>query len=100
MPLECTRVGFFDEHLKGNLPVLQLPIDYPRPPTPSFVCHSVSHKLATELENELRVADWLSAHEDPFLDCLFLSLFQVLLYRYSGEADIVRDRSFIIFLSL
>lgn len=89
IPLQCTRVSFFDEQLKGNLPVLQLPIDFPRPPTPSFVCHSVSHRVSTELEQALRGATWLSAHEDPFLEGLFLSLFQVLLYRYSAEADII-----------
>lgn len=47
--LESARVGFFDEHLKGNLPVLQLPIDFPRPPTPSFVCRSVTHKVDAAL---------------------------------------------------
>lgn len=31
----------------------------------------------------------MSPHEDPFLEGLCLALFQVLLYRYSGEADII-----------
>lgn len=40
-------------------------------------------------ESALREASWLSPHEDPFLEGLCLALFQVLLYRYSGEADII-----------
>jgi amino acid adenylation domain-containing protein len=68
------------------LSVLDLPADRPRPPAQTFrgAIHSceLPHSLATALEE-------LSREEDVTLFMTLLAAFQTLLYRYTGQPDVV-----------
>jgi hypothetical protein len=70
----------------ADLPVLELPIDHPRPATQSFRGDQRSLIIARPLAEPLRV---LSQRENVTLFMLLLAAFQVLLARYSGQDEIV-----------
>lgn len=81
-----------EEHLDywkrqlADLPVLQLPMDHPRPEVQSFDGASHSHMLPAELATALKE---LSQKEEATLFMILLAAFQALLARYSGQDDIV-----------
>src|SRR6185436_19354489 len=66
--------------------VLQLPTDHPRPPLQTFRGASETIVLAQDLSEALQA---LSQREGTTLFMTLLAAFQVLLYRYSGQTDIV-----------
>ena len=71
---------------EGELPILNLPIDSPRPAVQSF--HGASHSFAIGqvLTENLRS---LAKETGATLYMLLLSAFYVLLHRYSGQDDII-----------
>jgi amino acid adenylation domain-containing protein len=80
------QLSYWREHLGGELPVLELPSDRPRPPVPSY------HGAEELLELEPRIAERLRALGRESGTTLFMTLlaaFDVLLYRYTGQEDIV-----------
>ena len=72
--------------LAGAPPELKLPTDHPRPAQQSFRGARVSSKLAPKLSKS--VADF-SQREGVTLFMTMLAAFQTLLFRYTGQADIV-----------
>ena len=69
-----------------NLPVLSLPTDHPRPAKQSF--HGARQPIS--LTDSLTVAvNELSRHAGVTQFMILLAAFQVLLYRYSGQEDVV-----------
>lgn len=70
----------------AHLPTLSLPADYPRPAVPTFAGRSLSFTLPPALVRALRA---LSRQEELSLFTLLLAAFQTLLYRYSGQTDVV-----------
>jgi hypothetical protein len=79
------QLGYWKPML-AELPVLKLPTDRPRPAVPSFRGGRVTFTLDAGLTAELR---GLSRREGVTLFMTLLAAFQVLLYRYSGQDDIV-----------
>jgi amino acid adenylation domain-containing protein/non-ribosomal peptide synthase protein (TIGR01720 family) len=77
---------YWKQKLNGNLPVLQLPMDYPRPAIQTFSGQRKSFFLSKELTRELKV---LSRNQDATLFMTLLAGFKVLLHRYSGQEDIL-----------
>ena len=71
---------------RGPLTVLTLPTDGPRPPIRTARGATKELRLSRELANKLRE---LSHREGVTLFMTLLAAFQVLLYRYSGQDDIV-----------
>jgi len=80
------QLNYWKQQLSGELPVLELPIDYPRPPIPTFTGGKTSIKLSSELTLSLQE---LSQKSDVTLYMTLLAAFKILLSRYSGQSDIL-----------
>ncbi len=80
------HVDFWREHLRGAPTSLNLPIDRPRPPMQSF--RGIRHvfPFPTELMDALKA---LSRQEGVTLFMTLLAAFDVLLYRHTGQEDML-----------
>ncbi|MEM9274437.1 MAG: amino acid adenylation domain-containing protein, partial [Cyanobacteria bacterium P01_F01_bin.143] len=78
-------LSYWKQKLSGNLPVLQLPTDYPRPAIQTFSGARTSFVLSAGLTRRLQT---LSRNVDVTLFMTLLTAFKILLYRYSGQDDI------------
>ncbi|MBO9733247.1 MAG: amino acid adenylation domain-containing protein, partial [Chitinophaga sp.] len=77
------------EYWKGqlkDLPVMELPADYPRPATQSVKGKGMNAMLGREV---LVALQEVSGKEGATLFMILLAAFKVLLYRFSGQQDIV-----------
>ncbi len=90
---ECAQGEVFERHLaywkqqlSGAPAVLKLPTDRPRPAVQSFLVSRQSMMLSAETTEALR---GLSLREGATLFMTLLSAFQTLLWRYTGEEDLV-----------
>ncbi len=72
--------------LAGDIPVLNLPTDYPRPSVQSFKGDKVTFELNAELCERLTE---LAVNMDSTLYMVLLSAYNVLLYKYTGQEDII-----------
>ena len=77
---------YWRQQLSGELPVLDLPTDRPRPPVQTFHGDSCYCKLTADLTQRLTA---LAQSEGVTLYMLLLTAFYVLLSRYTGQTDIV-----------
>ncbi|MBD2300898.1 non-ribosomal peptide synthetase [Nostoc sp. FACHB-190] len=75
---------YWQKQLSGELPILNLPTDRPRPVIQTYQGASLSHKLSTELTQKLQN---FSRQRGVTLYMTLLAAFQVLLYRYTGQTD-------------
>jgi amino acid adenylation domain-containing protein len=80
------QVGYWLKSLAGAPAVLQLPTDHPRPVQQTFNGASVSLKLSQKLNQALAE---FSQREGVTLFMTTLAAFQALLFRYTGQEDIV-----------
>ncbi|CAH1205377.1 Tyrocidine synthase 3 [Paenibacillus plantiphilus] len=71
--------------LSGEIPVMNLPFDYPRPPRQDYAGDSVSIALDSELAQRLSA---LGASTGTTLYMTLLAAFTALLHRYTGQEDI------------
>lgn len=78
--------NYWLEQLSGNLPLLELPQDYPRPKHLSDAGAQIPVALPKGLSHKLKQ---LAQAEQVTLFQLLLSAFKVLLFRYSHCNDIV-----------
>ncbi|HJR08158.1 MAG TPA: amino acid adenylation domain-containing protein [Pyrinomonadaceae bacterium] len=81
-----TELSYWREQLEDAPPALVLPTDRPRPATQSFSGATHRFQLAEPLWREL-VA--LSRREGATLFMTLLAAFDTLLWRYSGQEDII-----------
>jgi amino acid adenylation domain-containing protein/non-ribosomal peptide synthase protein (TIGR01720 family) len=81
-----TQLGYWKQQLGGDLPVLELPADRPRPAMQTFRGAS---KFATFPVELLEALKSLSQQESVTLYMTLLAAFQTLLHRYTGETDII-----------
>ncbi|WP_144221438.1 non-ribosomal peptide synthetase [Flavobacterium anhuiense] len=79
-----SQLSHWEEKLKGAA-TLSLPIDYSRPSVQSTEGASISLVLDKELSASLKL---ICQKEDVTLFMLMLSVFKILLSRYSGQEDI------------
>lgn len=70
----------------ANLPVLELPCDHSRPPVQTHAGARISRVLPNELSQE---AAALCRKGEITLFMLMLATFKLLLYRYTGNPDVV-----------
>ncbi|WP_445245375.1 non-ribosomal peptide synthetase [Microcoleus sp. OTE_8_concoct_300] len=77
--------AYWQKQLAGELPLLNLPIDKPRPREQTYCGANHIIELDKELLQELRQ---LSETEGTSLYRILLAAFFVLLYRYTGQEDI------------
>ncbi|MGG0777087.1 surfactin non-ribosomal peptide synthetase SrfAA, partial [Bacillus rugosus] len=78
--------AYWKEVFAGELPVLQLLSDYPRPPVQSFEGDRVSIKLDAGLKDRLHR---LAEQNGATLYMVMLSAYYTLLSKYTGQDDII-----------
>ena len=80
------QLGYWKKQLGGQIPNLELPTDRPRGMRRSFQGATSSFRLAQDLTSKLYQ---LSRHEGATLFMTLLAGFQVLLYRYTGQEELL-----------
>ncbi|MCP4215329.1 MAG: AMP-binding protein [bacterium] len=89
------QAGYWLKLFSDDFPKLELPTDFPRPPVKSFAGTVYPFSIPpTDAFAFMKLAEELSV--SLFMN--FLTLFNLLLYRYTGQEDIIvgshiRDRS-------
>lgn len=78
--------AYWTHRFGDELPVLNLPMDYPRPGTQSFEGESISFVLDELLSRKLKK---LSQSVGGTLYMTLLAAYNILLSKYSGQEDIV-----------
>jgi amino acid adenylation domain-containing protein len=82
----AAQLDYWKQQLSGSLPILQLPTDRSRPPIQthrgSYQFFELPQHLAADLHS-------LSQRAGVTLFMTCLAAFQTLLYRYSGQEDII-----------
>jgi len=84
--IDAKHIEFWLKKLSGKLPILQIPLDHPRPTSPTFKGNYQEQLLPEELSDQLKQ---LSKGQNTTLFVLLLSAFKVLLYRYSNQVDLL-----------
>ncbi|MGB0598430.1 MAG: amino acid adenylation domain-containing protein, partial [Rubripirellula sp.] len=79
------RMDFWRRELQGDLPVLQLPTDHPRPPVKRYRGGVVEQTFSVETLQSLRA---LSKNAESTLFMTLLAAYVVLLRRYTGQRDL------------
>jgi amino acid adenylation domain-containing protein len=80
------QLSYWKQQLKGAPDVLCLPTDYPRPAVQSYRGARQSMELSRDLTRGLKA---LSRKEGVTLFMTLLAAFQTLLYRYTGQEDVL-----------
>lgn len=81
-----TQLAYWKQQLGGDLPVLEVPTDHSRPATQTFRGGLQSFILSPATLNSLKA---LSQQEGSSLFMALLAAFKILLYRYTGQPDII-----------
>lgn len=75
---------YWQEQLSGDLPVLDLPTDFPRPPVQTYSGNIYTIRLEQPLTTKLK---HLSQARGATLNTVVLAAFQTLLFRYTEQQD-------------
>ncbi|MCV3211983.1 amino acid adenylation domain-containing protein [Plectonema radiosum NIES-515] len=81
-----TQLSYWKQQLGGNLPVLQLPIDYPHSPTQNYQGAQQVLRLPKSVTTAVKT---LSRQEGVTVFMTLLAAFKVLLSRHTGQEDII-----------
>ncbi|WP_032807376.1 condensation domain-containing protein, partial [Pseudomonas tolaasii] len=79
------QLAYWVEQLGGEQPVLELPLDHPRPAVQSYRGARLDVPVPAALGKALQA---LARREGATLYMLLLASFQTLLHRYSGQRDV------------
>lgn len=79
-------LAYWKHQLGGEIPLLQLPTDHPRPSVLRFSGGTETLILRADLTDDIKA---LSGCEGVTLFMTLLAAFKVLLYRYTGQVDLV-----------
>lgn len=77
---------FWKEQLAGEIPVLSLPLDFPRPARQTFDSEEVRCHIGPGVFGGLKN---LASRTSSTLPMVLLAVFKSLLYRYTGDEDII-----------
>lgn len=80
------QLEYWLKQLDGELPVLDLPIDRPRPAIQTYRGSTVKRSLPQELINHLK--RW-SKNQEATLFFTMLAAFKVWVYRYTGQKELI-----------
>jgi amino acid adenylation domain-containing protein len=78
--------GYWVNQFKADLPLLNLPTDYPRPVLQSFEGHHIAFVPALEDTRQLKKT---AAGQGATLNMVLLAIFNVLLAKLGGQEDII-----------
>src|SRR5437588_875657 len=81
-----TQLSYWKQQLNGVQPVLELPVDHPRSPVQTFQRATYRFMLSNNLSEALRT---ISQQQEGALFVALLAAFQTLLFRYTGQKDLV-----------
>ncbi|TCP59139.1 amino acid adenylation domain-containing protein [Tumebacillus sp. BK434] len=84
--LLAEQLPYWKGQLAGNLPLLQLPTDHPRPVVQSYAGKTHRFALSSRLTEQLSL---LSRQEGATLYMTLLTAFTILLHRSSGQDDLL-----------
>ncbi|MET3457534.1 non-ribosomal peptide synthase/polyketide synthase [Pseudomonas kilonensis] len=79
------QLDYWQTQLGDEHPVLELPIDYPRPVLPSYRGRRLEHVVDAALVEQLRS---VARQHGVTLFMLLLGTFNILLHRYTGQDDL------------
>jgi amino acid adenylation domain-containing protein len=82
----AAELRFWREHLRGAPQLIDLPIDHPRPATPSYRGDTVEVTLPGDLSRQVRALA-RTLRTTPFV--VQLAVVATLLHRYTGQDEIV-----------
>ncbi len=82
----AAQENYWLDRFQGELPVLTLPYDYPRPPVKTFDGGNLEFSIPEELYRKLQE---LAFETGGTLNMVLLSAYYVLLAKYSGSEDII-----------
>jgi len=85
------RLAFWRERLSGELPVLELPTDFPRPASQQFDGARVVAVLPASLVDDMKR---LGQAYGASLYMVLLAAYQTVLHRWSGQDDIITGSPF------
>ena len=85
-PIGEAHWDYWQQQLSGELPILKLPVDKPRSLVKNQRGASYTFELDRELTARLRAT---AKGQGATLYMTLLAVFQVLLYRYTGQEDII-----------
>lgn len=80
------QLAYWKNRLAGSPQIIELKTDFPRPAVQSYRGNTVVRQLSKQLLNKLQQ---LGKDEQVTLFTTLLAAFKVLLYRYTGQADVV-----------
>ena len=75
---------FWQERLGGDMPVIELPLDRPRPPVQSFRGEKRRFRLDPQLSDRIRS---FAASQGATPYTVMLTAFQIFLHRYTGQGS-------------
>jgi thioesterase domain-containing protein/acyl carrier protein len=81
-----SQFSYWKQQMDGSIAALELPIDRSKPPVQNYQGSRKSLVLTKDLTNALKV---LSEREGVTLFMTLLAAFKTLLYRYTGQEDII-----------
>lgn len=85
-PSRKRQENYWLEEMKGELPVLELPADFPRPSVQSFKGNSIQFRLSPRQSEDLKQ---MALQEKTTVFNLLLAIFYVLLAKLSNSEDIL-----------
>jgi len=80
------QLGYWKDCLAGELPVLELPAYRPRPPVQSYRGEVARVSVPNDVRRALQE---LARRENATLFMVFLAALKTLLFRYSGQSDVI-----------
>src|SRR5947208_10961161 len=80
------QLSYWKQQLNEVQPVLELPLDHPRSPVQTFQRATYRFMLSNNLSEALKT---ISQQQEDALFVTLLAAFQTLLFRYTGQEDLV-----------
>lgn len=81
-----SQLAYWKKQLGGELPILNLPTDRPKPPIQTLSAAKQALSLSQSLTDSLKS---LSQREGTTLFMTLLAAFKIILYRYTSQEDII-----------
>ncbi|CDZ24035.1 amino acid adenylation protein [[Clostridium] cellulosi] len=80
------QIKYWKKRLSGNLPILNFPTDKPRPAVQTYNGRKIQVAVPEKLLKKLKA---YAENENATLFMVLFAAFNVLLYKYTGQTDII-----------
>ncbi|QOS81248.1 amino acid adenylation domain-containing protein [Paenibacillus sp. JNUCC31] len=80
------QLDFWKNELSGELPILQIPTDEPRPPIQTFAGDKIHFTLPEQWMSRIQA---LGRQTEASVYMILQAAFSLMLHRYSGQKDII-----------